>query len=126
MITEQPPVTVRFKGEDRPLRYDFAAFRAIQDRTRKSIIRDGYTSEDLKDETFFIVALWAGLRHAMPDLTIQEVERSLMLRDYADYAGAIMEALKQSAGEPTEDPASPSDESANPPNAHSDGRISGP
>lgn len=120
----EKPVTVNFNGEERALRYDFAAFRAIEDRTRKSIIRDGYTSEDLKDTSFFVVCLWGGLTHALPTLTVQEVERSIMLRDYPILAERIMQALKQSAGEP--DTEETQEDPANPPNAQaSDGQNSG-
>lgn len=102
----EQPVTVTLDRE-RTLRYDFAAFRAIEDRTGVSIIRDGYTSEDLKKEAFFVVALWAGLMHEDLALTVSKVERLVLLKDYPRVRDAILIALRQSAGEPepeTEDP----------------------
>jgi len=113
------PVLVTIGGNAYALRYDFAAFRAIEDRTGKSILRDGYTSDDLRDTAFFVVSLWAGVAHAAPTLTLRDVEQGIFLRDYAALADAIMLALKQSAGEADED-------SAHPPQAQaSDGPTSG-
>src|SRR5262245_15765340 len=83
---------------ERVLRYDFAAFRAVEERTGVSIIRDGYSEAELRQVPFFLTVLWAGLVHEDPGLTLAAVEKMIFMRDFVRVKNAVVAALHQSAG----------------------------
>lgn len=90
----------------RTLRFDFGSFRAIEERTGVSIIREGFNDSDLESIPFFVTALWAAARHEDKALTIEQVEAALTLKSYRTAKEALVAALYESAGKeaPSENP----------------------
>lgn len=112
-------VEVDLLGETRTLHYTMLAWRAYEAKTGHSILRAPVTEEHLKDVPRAMALLWAGLRLHHPDLTLEELDRGLTLRDMDRILPAIREAIQRTSPELSPGEGEREEGSEDPPTAQS-------
>lgn len=99
MIPPEELVQIDVRGETYTLHYGMHAWVEFQRVSGFSILRDVLTEADLADTERCMQLLWSGLREHHPELTIDDVEKMVTLRDMEHVRERMRDAIRVTSPE---------------------------
>jgi len=98
-VSKKVAIKIGDKSKARHLRFDHASLEKLELASGNTLDWHG---QRLQAGSAIAMSwiVWAGLIHAEPDLTREEVSGMLALPDYMQYAEAIAEAQRVAFGKP--------------------------